>query len=125
MGDAWTSEELERIGGAEDLEIATLRSDGSLRRPRTIWVVRHGDDLYVRSVNGPGSSWYRGAQQRRAGPIEAGGVTKDVDLEDDQVANDEIDAAYRSKYSRYSENTLNRITSPKARSTTIRLVPRD
>jgi predicted lipid-binding transport protein (Tim44 family) len=36
---AWTSEELTRIGTAEDLEIAFLRRDGTLGRPRTIWVV--------------------------------------------------------------------------------------
>jgi hypothetical protein len=52
----WTSDELETIGGAEELEIASLRRDGTLRRPVTIWVVRHGDDLYVRSVNGRTSS---------------------------------------------------------------------
>ncbi|WP_079045920.1 DUF2255 family protein [Carbonactinospora thermoautotrophica] len=49
----WTSDELTRIGTAEESKIASLRRDGTLGRPRTIWVVRHGDDLYVRSVNGP------------------------------------------------------------------------
>jgi hypothetical protein len=50
------------LGVAEDLEIATVRSDGTLRRPVTIWVVRVGDDLYVRSVNGRSATWFRGAQ---------------------------------------------------------------
>jgi hypothetical protein len=50
MGEvtAWTSDELTRIGEADELEIASLRRDGTLRDPVTIWVVRHGDDLYVR-----------------------------------------------------------------------------
>jgi hypothetical protein len=74
----WTSDELRRIGDAGELEIAPLRRDGSPRNPVTIWVVRHGDDLYVRSVNGPGSAWYRGAQARNEARIEAGGVDKDV-----------------------------------------------
>jgi hypothetical protein len=39
---AWTSDELTRIGAADELEIASLRSDGTLRRPVTIWAVRHG-----------------------------------------------------------------------------------
>jgi len=46
---AWTADELSKIGPAEELEIASLRRDGTLGSPRTIWVVRHGDDLFVRS----------------------------------------------------------------------------
>jgi Uncharacterized protein conserved in bacteria (DUF2255) len=61
---AWTSDELSRIGEADELEIASLRPDGSLRRPRTVWAFRHGDDIYARSVNGPDSAWYLGVQQR-------------------------------------------------------------
>jgi hypothetical protein len=45
----WTRDELDRIGSAEELEIAAVRDDGTLRKPVTIWVTRHGDDLYVRS----------------------------------------------------------------------------
>jgi hypothetical protein len=41
----WTSDELARIGTATELEIASRRRDGTLRNPRTIWVVRVGDDL--------------------------------------------------------------------------------
>ena len=41
----WTSDELKKIGEAEELEIASLRGNGTLRNPVTIWVVRHGDDL--------------------------------------------------------------------------------
>jgi hypothetical protein len=46
----WTSEELTRIGSATELQIASARGDGTLGKPRTIWVVRVGDDLYVRSM---------------------------------------------------------------------------
>jgi hypothetical protein len=49
----WTSDELTKIGNAEELKIASMRRDGSLRKPVTIWVVRQGDGLYVRSVKGP------------------------------------------------------------------------
>jgi len=59
---SWTNDELDRIAAAEELEIESMRRDGTLRKPVTIWVVRHGDDLYVRSVNGRTSSWFRGAQ---------------------------------------------------------------
>lgn len=45
----WTRHELNKIGQTEELQIAYLRQDGKLRNPVTIWVVRIGDDLYVRA----------------------------------------------------------------------------
>jgi hypothetical protein len=121
----WTSDELTRIGAADELQIAPLRRDGTLRNPVTIWVVRHGDDLYVRSYRGPGGSWFRGAQMRHEGHIQAGGVDNDVTFaeETDPGVNDQIDAAYRAKYRRYSSSYVNPIVAPEARATTIRLVP--
>ena len=89
----WTGGELARIGAADELELAALRRDGTLRKPVTIWVVRHGDDLYVRSVNGRTSSWFRGAADRHEAHIHAGGVDKDVLLVEMDDFNDEIDAA--------------------------------
>jgi hypothetical protein len=123
---AWTSEELNRIGTAEELEIASLRGDGTLRNPVTIWVVRLGDDLYVRSVNGRTGAWFRGTQVRHEGHIRAGGVEKDVTFveEADPAINAQIDAAYRTKYRRYAESIISTIVSPEARSATIKLVPR-
>lgn len=122
----WTSDELNKIGNAEELEIASLRSDGTLRKLRTIWVVRVGDSLYVRSVNGRSSDWFRGTQSRHEGRIEAGGVNKDVSFEDvdaDDPLNDPIDAAYRTKYRRYAASIINSTLTPKAREATIKLVP--
>jgi len=77
----WTSDELDKIGGADELEIVTLRRDGTQRKPVTIWVVRHGDGLYVRSGYGDRAAWYRGTQARRDGHIKAGGIEKDVRFE--------------------------------------------
>jgi hypothetical protein len=48
----WTSAERDRIGSADELDIAARRRDGSLRSPTTVWVVRCGDDLFVRSYRG-------------------------------------------------------------------------
>ncbi len=123
---AWTSDELNKIGKAEELQIASLRRDGTLRTPVTIWVVRLGDDLYVRSVNGRTGVWFRGTQVRHEGHIRAGGVDKDVTFVEEVTPdiNDQIDAAYRTKYRRYAASIVNSIVSPKARSATIKLVPR-
>jgi hypothetical protein len=122
----WTSDELNKIGKAEELQIASLRNDGPLRKPVTIWVVRLGDDLYVRSVNGRTSSWFRGVQTRYEGQIRAGGIVKDVTFveDSDPVINDQIDEAYRTKYRRYAASIIDSIISPEARSATIKLVPR-
>jgi hypothetical protein len=121
----WTSHELTKIGTAEELEITSLRRDGTLRNPVTIWGVRHGDDLYVRSVNGRTAAWFRGTQVRHEGHIQAGGVDKDVTFVDaDHDMNDQIDAAYRTKYRRYAAGIISHVVSPGARSATIKLVPR-
>jgi hypothetical protein len=123
--DTWTREELNKIGTAEELQIASLRSDGTLRKPVIIWVVRLGDDFYVRSVYGRTSAWFRGTQVCHEGHIRAGGVDKDVTFVDAVPdINDQIDAAYRAKYRRYDESIVGSIVSSEARAATIKLVPR-
>lgn len=121
----WTSDELKKIGTAEELNIASIRHDDTLRKPVTIWVVRVGDEIYVRSVNGRTSAWFRGMQTRHKGQIRAGGVVKDVSFveESDPAINDQIDAAYRTKYRRYAESIINHINGSDARAATIKLVP--
>src|SRR5262249_33997622 len=121
----WTNEELNKIGTAEELEIASVRTDGTLRKPTTIWVVRVDDDLYVRSAYGKTSAWFRGTRAHQAGRIRAGGVERDVAFEDAASdLNDKIDAAYRTKYRQYAATYVKPMVSPEARSTTIKLVPR-
>lgn len=119
----WTDAELAALARADEITIATQRADGSLRPARIVWVVRHGDGLYVRSVNGVGAAWYRGVQTRHAGRITAGGVTRDVNFTAaDPEIDDALDAAYVAKYGRYVEPTR-RITAPDARGTTLRIDP--
>lgn len=85
--------------------------------------MRHGEDLYVRSVRGSEGAWFRGVQERREGRVSAGGLERDVTFEDtDHTLEDEIDEEYRRKYGRTS-TAVDRITSADARATTIRLVP--
>ena len=122
---AWTNDELTRIGSAEELEIAARRSDGSLRRAVPIWVVRVGDDLYVRSWRGANGRWFRDARVSHEGHIAAGDIDRDVDLVDaPEDVNDTIDDAYRAKYGRYSSYVPPMI-APQARATTLKLIPRD
>jgi hypothetical protein len=121
----WPSDELEKIAAADELQLASARPDGRLRKPVTIWVVRRDDDLYVRSVYGRTSSWFRGTHDRHEGHIRAGGVDKDVlFVEADDDVNDEIDAAYRTKYHGYAASYVTPMVRPQARAATIKLVPR-
>jgi hypothetical protein len=121
----WTSEELNKIGNAEELRIASLRRDGTLRKRVIIWVVRLGDDLYVRCVNGREGAWFRGALTRHEGRIWAGGVEKDVAFveETDPEINARIDEVYLTKYRRYPQWVAPMVT-PEVRAATIKLVPR-
>jgi hypothetical protein len=121
----WTSDELSGLGTEEEVRIATTRQDGTLRKPVIVWIVRHGDDVYVRSVNGPTAAWFRGTRSRHEGRILSSGVEKDVAFveEADPGINDEIDAAYRTKYHRYPSIVPSMVT-PEVRSTTTKLVPR-
>lgn len=122
---AWTQDELDRIGKAEELQITALRSDGNLRKPVPVWVVRDGDDLYVRSGYGDRAAWYRATQRRREGHISAGGIAKDVTFADaDPALADRIDAVYRRKYLRHGAQWLDPMVTAEARSTTIKLLPR-
>src|SRR5437879_11749078 len=75
---SWTRNDLERIGAADELLLASFKEDGTHRKPVTIWVVRVGDDLYVRAYRGRETAWFRHIQLRPEGRISAGGVTKEV-----------------------------------------------
>ena len=86
--------------------------------------VRHGDDLYGRSISGRTSSWFRGAQTRHEARIRVGGVEKDVRLVETDDMNDAINAAYRAKYGRRYPTIVPSIVIAQARAATLRLVPR-
>ena len=122
----WTSDELNTVGSAEELRIASLRLDGTLRNPVIIWVVRLGDDLYVRCVNGREGAWFRGVLTRHEGRIWAGGVEKAVTFmeEFDPEINAKIDEAYLTKYQRYPQYVAPMVTD-EVRDATLKLVPRN
>ncbi len=123
----WPSDELSKIGKAEELELASRSRDGTLRKPVTLWIVRVGDDLFVRSVNGRTGVWFRAALEHHQGRVWADGVEKDVtfvEVGDESALNDRIDNAYRDKYRRYAATIVGSVLTPKARSATLKLIPR-
>jgi hypothetical protein len=122
MTRPWNRAELEAIGAAAELSVAPGRPGGALRPSTTIWVVRVGDDVYVRSYRGPSGSWYRAAVRAGAGHIRAGGVERDVSFEPaDAIEPARIDDAYRAKYGRSSY--VDAMLSAYAASTTLRMIP--
>ncbi len=121
---AWTDEELRRVGDAEELQLASRRGDGTLRPYVTMWVVRAGEELYVRSAYGPDNPWYRRAKSAGAGRIRAAGLEQDVTFRDAEPGvHAAIDAAYHAKYDRYGPAIVGSVVGDKAVPVTIRLVP--
>lgn len=100
----WTTEDARAIAAPDEVRLATRRGDGGLRSPRTIWIVRHDDRVFVRSTNGRAADWFRATTATSAGQVRAGGAAYDVAFteitdEKDLVL---VDAAYRAKYGRYA-----------------------
>ena len=120
----WNPADLEKIATAEELDLRSERADGTLRAPVTMWVVRAGAGVYVRSVKGTDGPWYRGTRSRHRGSITAGGVHQDVDIQAaDPGAYEDVDAAYRAKYGRYT-TIVGHVLTEQARASTLRLNPR-
>lgn len=120
----WTPDELDRIGGADELQISSTRTDGSLRPFITIWVVRSGDALFVRSAYGPNNGWYRRAAASGTGRIRAGGLDRDVYFIAADDPDETIDAAYHAKYDRYGARIVNSVVGSAVAALTLELVPR-
>jgi len=121
----WTADELVRIGGAEELQVSSIRPDGTLRPYVTIWTVRVGDDIYIRSAYGSENPWFVRAKASGTGRIRAGGIEKDVTFA--PAASDvhaDIDAAYHAKYDRFGPRIVGTVVGSQAAQNTFRLLPR-
>jgi hypothetical protein len=121
---AWTPDDLDRIGRTTEIQLASRRPDGSLRRFVTIWVVRSGDGIYVRSAYGWNNPWFQRALKSGRGRIRAGGVESDVEFEqpEPEVAGN-VTAAYHAKYDRYGPAIVGTVVSPEAERSTLKVVP--
>lgn len=107
------------------MRLASARPDGTLRPYVTMWVVRAGDDLYVRSAYGPANPWFRRAKASGVGRIRAGDLERDVTFaETAPGVHSAIDAAYHAKYDRYGPRIVGSVVGPKVEAVTIKLVPR-
>ena len=90
----------------------------------TIWVVRHGDDLYIRSYRGPAAPGSAAPGSAATAASRPAGWTKRLCSRTPTIGlDDQIDAAYRAKYRRYRGTYVDPMLSPQARGTTMKLVP--
>lgn len=120
----WSPDELARFGRATEVQVASRRRDDSLRAYVTIWVVRAGDGVYVRSAHGPDNGWYRRAKASGAGRVRAAGVERDVTFEETGPAVvGAVTAAYHAKYDRYGPAIVGTVVSPEAEQLTLRIAP--
>lgn len=120
----WTSGELDTLGNATELRISTRRPDGTLRPPVPVWVVRAGDDVYVRSYKGAEGAWFRHVSRQGSAHVRVAGFDRNVTAEPaGQSLRSRVDAAYRAKYASYGRSYVTAMTSETAADTTLRLTP--
>jgi hypothetical protein len=121
----WTNDQAARIAAPQEVQLATRRQDGTLRRPTTIWIVRDADRVFIRSTNGRTADWFRAAITTGTGQISAAGQTYDVAFTEvtntDDVA--VVDAGYRAKYGHYA-SIVDHLEEDGPRSATLRVTPR-
>lgn len=115
-------QDLAAIAAAEEIEIETRASDGTVHRT-IIWIVTHDGDVYVRSVNGPGARWYREATASGEVVLHVAGRRIPARLE---AAADAAGAAacsegLRAKYN--ADYSLQSMLLPETLPTTLRVAP--
>ena len=121
---AWTADELDRLERADEVGVASRRPDGTLRGFVTIWAVRVGDAIYIRSAHGLENPWFQRARRAGQGRIRAAAVEQDVTFEasgPDLV--DVVTAAYHAKYDRYGPRIVGSVVSEDAARSTLRVMP--
>jgi hypothetical protein len=120
---AWSTEELDAIGSARELEISVKRPDGRLRPWTPIWVVSVDEQVYVRSWYRRETGWFGDAVLARRAHIRVLGMAATVTVEDLGQAGTPlqpgVDAAYRAKYGPGAESMV----SAAAAATTLRVTP--
>ncbi|WP_299039375.1 DUF2255 family protein [uncultured Pseudokineococcus sp.] len=129
----WAPEQLERLDVARELRIAVPRGDEEPAPGTPVWVVRVGDEVFVRSWHRRSTGWFGRAVARGRARVHVPGVEADVVVVDLTASPapgggasppleellDDVDAAYRAKYGA-GGGTAGMVTE-EARATTLRL----
>jgi hypothetical protein len=120
----WTASQAGALAAPQEVRVVTRRPDGTLRRPRTIWIVRDGERVFIRSTNGRGADWFRGATATATGQIIAGGQTFELTFSEVTDARDlaAADGGYRDKYGHHAA-IVDHLEQDGPRSATLQVEP--
>ena len=120
----WNPQDVDALTSPQEVQVVTRRDDGALRRPRTIWIVGDGDRVFIRSTNGRGADWFRGALAAGAGQLRSRGTAYDVRFTEvgDEVDLAAADAGYRAKYGHYA-SIVDHLEEAGPRSATLEVHP--
>lgn len=119
----WTEAELNTVASEDSLYISVPNADGSMHAPTRIWAVRAGDDVYVRSYNGPEGRWFNAALKAGHGRIRIGDFEKDVEFAfpEDDASLEASDEGYETKYA--GSPYLAPMIDESSRAATVKLIP--
>lgn len=117
----WAEAELALLDRTELIRVAGARDDGTLRSFALVGHVRLGQDVLVRSLNGPDGAWYRGAVRNGRGEIDVAGQRFAVAFLPDVGREADVDQALRDRYG--DDSGVRRMTRSPARDATLRIVP--
>ncbi|OZB85839.1 DUF2255 family protein [Microbacterium sp. 13-71-7] len=122
----WTDAELTTVDAVDELYVASVRPDGTMTRPVTIWAVRVDDRVYLRSVHGRGANWFKATRASGLGHVSIGGVERDVIFTEitDDAEQAQISQAYQAKYGRYAKSIVDSTRTPDALAATLLAIPR-
>ena len=127
MTPPWTPEQVQEIDRVPELEIASRRTDGTLRRWLPIWVVCVGEEVYVRTWYRRTTGWFGHVVETATARVRVPGLEADVAVEDlgdgEPGLRAAVDAAYAAKYGPHGGGSVAQMTSDAAAATTLRLSP--
>ncbi len=114
---------LRHLADAREISIGFQRPDGSSGSTR-VWVVQVGDELFVRSMTGPGGGWYRRLRANPDGEVRDGGHVHPVHAEPvtDAGTIAAVTRAYAAKYT--GSPFLQPFLGEESAGATLRLEPR-
>ena len=125
---AWKPETLAALANALEVDVTPFAADGSRRPSRTIWSIRVGDELYVRSWKGRPAVWFQDALATHEGEIAVtgGGASQRVTFEEVDAAapvQAQISATFLTKYA--ADTYASSMNEQGPLDSTLRLLPHD